>query len=193
MANSIRRLAAGATTVTLFVLAYPARGGTEDTTDRQPQSGRAVRMQEMREACPERVPGTQTRTEEVKGGIAVSFVTDRADQVAELRRRVERLSQMHEEMRMSGGMHGRMHGDERDPTAGRGMDMERMAALRDAKTRVEEIPSGARIVITTESEADVESLREHVRLHVERMKSGECPMHRMMGPAQEMGVPPESL
>ena len=133
----------------------------------------------MMEVCPERVPGTQARNVDVPNGVAVEFTTDQPKQVAELRRRVERLASMHEDHRMGGGMHGRMMNgsDERKPTAGR---MYRMGPMTGATTRVEEIPSGARLVVTASSEGDVERLREHVRSHVERMEKRECPMQMMM-------------
>lgn len=205
MTSSIRSMVAGGAAAIAVSIATAAGGQTPQTAppaeqgaERMPQSGRMGMMMEM---CPERIPGARTQLEEVPGGIAVEITTERQAEVPELRRRVERLARMHEERH---GMHRGMHGgmmmqgrpdeapsDERQPTAGRagrpGAGMRGTGPMMSASTRVEEVPSGARLVITTESEADVERLREHVRMHVARMEAHECPMQQMM---QEPAPPP---
>ena len=209
MTSTIRSMVAGGAAVLAVSIATAAGGQTpqkapptEQETERMPQSGRMGMMTEM---CPERIPGARTELEEVPGGIAVEITTDRQAEIPELRRRVERLARMHEERQaMHGGMRGggvdggMMEGrrdevpsDERQPTAGRtrrpGAGMRGMGPMMSADSRVEEIPSGARLVITTESASDVERLREHVRMHVARMEAHECPMQQMM---QEPATPP---
>lgn len=182
MTSPNRKFAPAGAGVVAFMLTMAAAAQTATPTGAPGgghRTGSAGREGMMMEMCPERVPGTQARVVDVPNGIAVEFSTDQPKQVAELRRRLERLARMHEEHRIGAGMHGRMMNgsDERKPTAG---CMHGMGPMMDATTRVEEIPSGGRLVVTAASEGDVEQLREHVRIHVERMEKRECPMQMMM-------------
>jgi len=106
----------------------------------------------MADMCPMQVPGTKVTYGDVEGGAALSFSTKNGD-VAELRRRVGRMAEMHNEMSDHGSM-----------------------MMPAATASVEDIPGGARIVLRPRDPAQLDALREQVRAHARRMASGECPM-----------------
>ena len=115
--------------------------------------------------CPMRVPGTQVSTTETPDGVAIVFTT--SGDVAELRARARKMASMHEHM-MSGG--GEMD------SGGMMGSGKMMMTMVPSKARAEDIDGGVRIVITPNDPAQLAALRDHVRRHVEQMKSGECPM-----------------
>jgi hypothetical protein len=135
------------------------------------------------------VEGTTVSAEDVESGVALSFTT--SGDVAELRRRVARMAEMHghpgEHHGHAMAMHGReaaagdvgghAHGPKRG-SAGQhqGGMMSGAMMMPPAAARSEEIEGGARIVLTPRDPADLPRLREHARHMAERMASGTCPM-----------------
>lgn len=53
----------------------------------------------------------------------------------------------------------------------------------------EEVPSGARLVLTPDDAANLEQLRAQVRARAERMASGQCPMMRHGSTAAQSAEP----
>jgi hypothetical protein len=152
---------------------------------------------EMAGMCPMAVEGTTARAGDVEGGAAIVFTT--TGDVSELRRRVARMAQMHNEMHnrhhgeghghgmgmhgAQGGSGGHQHGGAQDgdePARGGmqgGMGMMGGGMRMPPSTaRSEEVEGGARLVLTPRDPADLAKLREHVRQHGEMMASGRCPM-----------------
>jgi hypothetical protein len=143
---------------------------------------------QMAEMCPMAVEGTTARAEDVEGGVAMVLTT--TGDVADLRRRAERMAEMHnlrhaegtgmsnggEPHRGQGGMHGR-----------KGM-MNGGMMMPPATARTEEVEGGVRMVFTPRDPADLPMLREQVQRRAERMVSGECPM---MSPPEEGAEPAE--
>lgn len=126
--------------------------------DRSPASGdgshvgggrHAAELTERLLLCPAAVPGTTATSSDVEGGAALTFITTGA--VADLRARVRRLAGTY-------GGHG--SGEMLVPAA---------------TASFEEIESGGRLVLRAEDVAQVEALRERVRVHVEHVNRGECP------------------
>jgi len=130
--------------------------------------------QDMSASCPMAVEGTTARAEDVEGGAAMAFTT--TGDVAELRRRVAHMAEMHETHHGEG--HGAMmQGGEHGGMMGEGMKMP------PATARSEEIEGGARLVFIPKDPADLPRLREHAHEHAEKMASGQCPMmHGHGGP-----------
>jgi hypothetical protein len=134
---------------------------------------------DMAGMCPMAVEGTTVRAEDVEGGAAIVFTT--TGDVAELRRRVAHMADMHNQHHGDGhghmmGMHGMMAG---------GMMMP------PATARSEEIEGGARLVLTPRDPAELANLRQHVHQHAEQMASGRCPMMSMHGQGAEAAPPSE--
>jgi hypothetical protein len=130
-------------------------------------------MEDVRTACPMIVEGAQVEAEEITDGAALVFTTESGD-VADLVRRTEAMSAMYR--RRSGG--GRImwhHVGERGPHHRPGRVLGDMPA---ARSRVEPIERGARILLTPVEPTDVAAIREHVRAHRERFASGECWLDR---------------
>ena len=147
----------------------------------------------MADMCPMQVAGTSVRTEDVEGGVAIAFST--TGDVAELRRRVAHMVEMHDRSAGGGRQHGMaMHGHQGSaapghhhhgspPAAGGqapgramggpGMSGPRMPA---ADARSEDVEGGARMVLTPRDPTELTALREHTRQMAERMATGECPM-----------------
>ena len=144
----------------------------------------------MMEMCPMRVPGATVSVADTEGGVAVVFKT--TGDVAELRRRVRHMAEMHNRHHAEGTMaccQGMMGGG-RDAGAtpeqgGRGMMMGGShAGMVPAMAAAEDVEGGARIVLTPKDSAQLGALRTHVRDHAERMGRGECPMMMMGGASQ---------
>jgi hypothetical protein len=144
--------------------------------------------------CPMMPPaGTQTVVTDTADGVAITFTT--SGDVAALRAHVQRMAAMHEHMTtvhedggmhggtmgsgQGGGMHGGMRGSGGSGDIHGGMmgsgGMREMQMI-PAHATVEEIPGGARLVLTPNDPAQLTALRDHVRQHVAMMQRGQCPM-----------------
>jgi hypothetical protein len=141
-------------------------------------SDASAMMDQLRASCPMVVQGAEVAVIDTEGGVALTFTTEGGD-VADLRTRVERMSQLytlHQGRRgmmwhpmgrgMGGGM-GRGMGDGMGKMTGRGPMPAASATMTeaDAKMRLELRPTDP---------AQLDALREHVRWHQQRMESGEC-------------------
>lgn len=138
--------------------------------------------------CPMRVPGTGVVPADVDGGIGLSFTTSTGD-VVELRQRVRRMAEMHNQRggHMMMGGHGEaeggaehQHGAQAGAThegAGRGgMMMGAGMMMPPATASVEDVEGGARVILRPKDPAELAALQEHVRMKAQRMAGGECPM-----------------
>ncbi len=149
--------------------------------------------------CPMKVDGTSVTAENVEGGVTLSFTT--TGDVAELRRRVARMAEMHNghaSGEHSMGMHASAGGDDspseheqRGGMMGGGM----MGGgggnmMPPSKARAQNVEGGARIVLTPIDPAKVATLQEHAGQMAERMSSGKCPMISMHGEGQDPAAPP---
>lgn len=109
---------------------------------------------QMAGMCPMQVPGTTVTATDIEGGVALTFATSTGD-VDELRQRVHRIAEMHNQRQGQGG---------------------RMMPAATATT--EDIPEGAQVIIRPQDPSQLDSVREHVHAHAEQMAKGECPgMH----------------
>lgn len=155
--------------------------------------------QGMAGMCPMQVEGTSATAEDVEGGAALAFTT--TGDVAELRRRVAHMADMHD--RHGGAEHGHgmgMHSHQGsaapghrhdgspvqdDEARGEGMHGGMMGGsmMPAATARSEEIEGGARIVLTPRDPSELTALREHARHMADRMASGQCPMMSGQGGA----------
>lgn len=134
-----------------------AKGGSEISA--APKAMHQHGMGMNGDMCPMQVAGTTVKSEDIDGGIAVAFTTSTGD-VAELRRRVQGMAEMHNSRHATGGMRGSM--------------------MAPAATAVaEDVAGGARISLNPKDPAQLEALRQHVRKHAELMARGECPMMMM--------------
>jgi hypothetical protein len=124
--------------------------------------------------CPMEVMGTTVRTADVPGAIAVDFVT--TGDVAEVRRRVARMAEMHNHRAESGA--GPMDGGMMMGGAGGSGTMHggMTGMMPPSQARVEEFPDGARLVLTPTDPKDLDALREHASMHVMHTAHGGCPM-----------------
>jgi len=129
---------------------------------------------EMAATCPMAVTGTTARAEDVEAGAALAFTT--TGNVAELRRRVTHMVEMHEKHHGEG--HGASMGGAHEGQMGEGNGMmgEGGGMMPPATARSEEIEGGARLIFTPRNAADLPKLRDHARQHAEKMASGQCPM-----------------
>jgi hypothetical protein len=113
-----------------------------------------------------RLPGASVAEADTPGGAAIVFTT--TGDVDALRARVRRMAEMHERI-AHGGM-GRASGG--GPETGQGMHCGCPAMGNSAEqVRAEDIASGARLVFVPAAPADLDSLRDRLRAHVQRMQS----------------------
>lgn len=128
-----------------------------------PPRGPGTGMGRMAGMCPMEVPGTTVTATDVEGGAAITFATSSGD-VDELRQRVHRIAEMHNQMHGEGGK-----------------------VMPATTALVEDIPEGAQIVIRPKDPAQLGAVRERVHKHAEQMAKGECPGMASQPPAGASG------
>lgn len=175
----------------LLAMVVAACGSTaEGATPNQPQpaaTGSApAPVQPRGAACPAG-PAVQIVTAETPTGVALQFTT--TGDVAGLRARVHRMAEKHNRMMGSGmgmqggmmgsggGMQGGMQGS--GGMHGRGM----MMRMIPSRASVEDIPGGARLVLTPDDPSQLGALRDHARRMAAMMQQGRCPMMQPPAPA----------
>lgn len=123
-------------------------------TSQMPQRGGGKGMGPMAGMCPMEVPGTTVTATDIEGGVALTFATSTGD-VDELRQRVHRVAEMHNQRHGEGG---------------------RMMPAVTATT--EDIPEGAQVIIRPKDPSQLGAVRERVHAHAAQLAKGECPgMH----------------
>lgn len=124
----------------------------------------------MAGVCPMSVPGTKLSAADTSTGEAITFTTA-PDQAAALREKVHAMADMHNRHHASGDAdHGGMGG-----MHGGGM-MGDMQMPPPSRAAVEDLPDGARIIVTPNDPADLERLQKTVRMHAEHMQQHGCGM-----------------
>jgi hypothetical protein len=122
--------------------------------------------------CPMEVPGTQVSAADTQDGEAVTFITS-PDHEADLRSRVHAMADMHNEHHQGGGMdHGGMHGSGsmgRDTSTGSGAMGHMETMPPPSRASVQDVPGGARLVVTPSDPGDLERLQSVVRTHAQHM------------------------
>jgi len=162
-----------------FLLA--ACGGASSSPPAAPSAAEApAAPQDDDPSCPVAVPGTSVTVEDTPTGAAMVFVT--TGDVAELRKRVASMVQMHNDQ------HSKMGplptGDEpaADPHAGHGGGEHAghaggMISVH-ARAVSEDVDGGARFVLVV-APADVGKVQEELRMHAQHFASGSCSMEHM--------------
>jgi hypothetical protein len=157
----------------------------EQSSSPMPAAGGDM-MQQLRAGCPMVVEGADVAVADTDEGVALTFTTEEAGAVGDLRTRVQHMARMY-------GMHAghrgmmwhHMGGQGRD-RGGSGMGMGHMAGrgpMPAATTTVTEVDKGARLELRPTDAAQLEHLREHARWHQQRMETGECWMLQGQGTA----------
>lgn len=127
--------------------------------------------------CPMSVPGTKVSAADTATGEALTFTTT-PDQAAALREKVHAMADMHNRHHASGEAgHGGMGGG----MMGGGMAGESMGGMQmppPSRAVVEDLPEGARIVVTPNDPVDLQRLQSTVRSHAEHMQQDGCGMMR---------------
>lgn len=190
----------------LLVTALMACGSRQQSAEpvtRAPVTANAAPSSAGRCACPMamNMANTQITTADATDGIAIVFTT--TGDVADLRARVRKISDMHN--RMAGEM-GSMHGEDAQGGAmqgggmqGGGMHCDREgrmhgmgmgAKMIPSRASVEDVPGGARLVLVPADASQLGALRQQARMWAEMMQKGQCPM--MAPPPTQAPVPDES-
>ena len=103
--------------------------------------------------CPEVMQGVKVSAEAVKKGVALEFTTPRQERVKELRYQLRELGRsLEEESKAGPGVERAPQGAEEQPTP--------EAAVPPLDIAVEDIDSGARVIVRAERSGDVQQLRE---------------------------------
>jgi len=126
--------------------------------------------------CPMKMPGAAVTVVEVEGGVALTFTTTNPADVDELRGRVKRVADMHNQGGMMGGgmMGGGMMGGGMMGGGGGAMPASPMPS---ATAATEDVDGGARLTFKPKDTAQLEALREHVKQAAEGMqKRRACPI-----------------
>ena len=125
----------------------------------------------MMQNCPMMLEGTDVTVVDTPAGIAITFTT-KPENVAELQRRVQNMSVMH----------NTPHGSEAPNQA----MME--GRIMPGTVTYEATQNGARLTLTPRDPAKLDEFRAQVRAHVEHMKKGNCSMMRDMMQGMMQGM-----
>ncbi|QED28129.1 hypothetical protein FRD01_12985 [Microvenator marinus] len=151
-------------------------------------------QQMMAQMCPMQVEGTTRKVVKLDDGVGMDFTT--TGDVDELRRRVEKMAQMHAKMHSEGGMmqgqhgqhdqmkhgemHGKMHGEMTDEQRQKHQEMKQM--MSGVAVSTVSINGGMRMMFTPKDAVQVDKLYEMMEKHSQMMgEQGQCPMMQMMG------------
>jgi hypothetical protein len=138
--------------IALFAAGMQGGGQTE------PKPGMPMQGMSMM-SCPMNLQGTTVAVADTETGISVS-ITTKPENVAELRKRVERMAAMHNEQDSS-------------PALMQGMMM-------PGTVKYEAVDNGARLTLTPRGPSKLAEFRTQVRAHVAKMQKGECSMMQDM-------------
>lgn len=127
----------------------------------------------MKGMCPMSVPGTRLGAEDTTTGEALTFTTS-PDQSSALREKVHAMADMHNRHHASGEGHSGMGGMMPGGMGAGGMSGMQMPPPSHAT--VEDLPDGARILVTPNDPADLQRLQSIVRGHAEQMRQNGCGM-----------------
>jgi hypothetical protein len=157
---------------------HAGRAGSANATRAQasaPVSAAAPAPGGMAGMCPMAVPGTKVAAVDTTSGEALTFTTT-PDQAAALREKVHAMAQMHNRHHATGDAgHASMPGMGGGP--GPGMRSEGgMQMPPPSQAAVEDLPEGARLLVTPNDPADLERLQATVRMHAEHMQQHGCGM-----------------
>jgi hypothetical protein len=163
-----------------------ACGGASSPAPSAPSSSAAPAAAED-PSCPVAIAGTSVTVEDTDTGAALTFVT--TGDVAELRARVGRMAQMHNEQHgkmgplptgteTAGHDHAAMGHDHAAMGHGSGNEHAGhaggMISVHSA-AKAEDIEGGARLVFTVAA-SDVNTIRDELRMHAQHMSAGTCAM-----------------
>lgn len=190
----------------LLVTALMACGSRQQSPEpvtSAPVTANAAQSSDGRCTCPMamNMANTQITTADTTDGIAIVFAT--TGDVADLRARVRKIADMHNQMAGEmGSMHGEgaqgggmqgggmqgggMHCDGEGRMHGMGMG----AKMIPSQASVEDVPGGARLMLVPVDASQLAALRQQARMWVEMMQKGQCPM--MAQPPTQAPVPDES-
>ncbi|HSR54134.1 MAG TPA: hypothetical protein VLV83_25170 [Acidobacteriota bacterium] len=173
-----------------------ARGVGVAESSESAQTQQSGHMMDMERSCPMMVEDVSVEVADTANGVALTFTTS-SGEVSDLRSRVRHLAEMygkHHEMgamqwhpmgghgqhqhgatgeERHGGMQGEMH-------HGSGKEMSH-GMMPAATASVEEVEDGTRLLLVPADPSDFDSLRQHARMHCEKMKAGNCPMMQPKG------------
>ena len=130
-------------------------------------------------ACPAGA-GVRVTTMDTPGGVALEFTT--TSDVATLQARVHRMADMHNRM-MGGGMQGSgmmgsgMQGGGMQGSGMMGSGMQGgMMRMVPSRAAVEDIPGGARLMLSPADPSQLGALRDQARRRAAMMQQGRCPI-----------------
>lgn len=155
--------------------------GSSQTTSQPTASAPPPAAQHAGEGgCPmmQGMEGASIAATDTGDGAAIAFTTTR--DAAALRARIHHMADMHNGMMAHGeGTHGGMGSGEMHGGMGKGMHGGAEMHMVPSRASVEDIPSGARLVLVPNDPAQLSTLRAHVHEHAAMMAKGECPMKEM--------------
>lgn len=163
----------------IFLLA--ACGASPERTAEAELAPTAGAEEPMGKMCPMGVEEVEVSAAEINQGAAFVFTTSDPEEVRDLRERVGRMAQMHNRMHppMEQGLAA--HVQEGGPGQhAPGPQMGRMHTMHRARATASQVPGGARLELRADDPAQLDDLRQAVRMAAQGMQQGECPMMMQM-------------
>jgi hypothetical protein len=137
---------------------------------------------EKQDACPLALAGTTSTVENTVDGVVVMFSTTRPGDMAELRRRVERLADAHNSMSAGPGEDlstapPQAPGPTTSPEGAEAANDAKAApsgGKLQSKASAESSEEGVRLVLRPRDPAQVDSVRDHLRKQADDLVQGAC-------------------
>jgi hypothetical protein len=168
----------------------------EESADRATKGVRSMTPEDIAAACPLRIQGTSVRAQDAPDGIALVFTT--SGNVDEVRKLVERMAEMHNELHSEAQPHsargeqppGHAHGEEPEAeegvppvdVQGQGGAAREHGPVHRSEAHAEDSEDGAKLVFKPVDPAHLQALRDDIRHHAGEMTlSGRCPAEGAFG------------
>jgi hypothetical protein len=178
--NSFRRIVLCALAASGLAAATACGAGSDNAPDTQmnppPPSSSSETPQTMKEtgeACPLAVSSVTSSVEDTVDGVVVVFATPRPGDVAELRRRVDKLADVHNSMQTSAPPDMSAAPPQgpgpRESTVG-----DESGGALDATATVEPKESEVRLVLRPKDPARLDTMRDGMRKRADELVQGAC-------------------
>ena len=160
-----------------------ASGENTPDTDMKQAPAADSTAKARQDACPLALAGTTSSTEDTVDGVVVTFATTKPGDMAELRRRVDKLAEAHNSMSAAATddlsaappqAPGPTASPETTP-AGEARDEATAAGGKlDSEAAAETSEAGVRLVLRPRDPAQLDSIRDHLRKQADDLVQGVC-------------------
>lgn len=160
-----------------------ASGENAPDTDMKQAPAADSTAKARQDACPLALAGTTSSTEDTVDGVVVTFATTRPGDMAELRRRVDKLAEAHNSMSPAASddlsaappqAPGPTASPETAPAGEAKAEPTAAGGKLDSEAAAETSEAGVRLVLRPRDPAQLDSMRDHLRKQADDLVQGVC-------------------